>query len=128
MRHVICLMLFLLSLHARASDCALDGIKLLALGAEDNRIVLQMPNRALHEIGVGDQVPGTEAQLVKLLAAAAVFELAAAPGKQGQTVRLNKGGATQCFLASVAPVESRPAPQILISPAGEAGKGAVRAN
>lgn len=122
------LMLFAFALPVRANDCALDGIKLLALGAEDSRIVLQMPNRSLHEMGVGDVVPGTEAHLVKLLQAAAVFELAAAPGMQGQTVRLNKGIATQCFLASAVPSQSRPAAQTLLLPTGEAGKDAVRVN
>ena len=126
MRRFLCLMLFVFVLPVRASDCALPGIKLLALGAEDNRIVLQMPDRSLHEMAVGDQLPGTEAHLLKLLQAAAVFELAAAPGKEGQIVRLNKGGATQCFLASAAPSQSRPAPQSLIFPTGEAGNDALR--
>ncbi|WP_156397874.1 MULTISPECIES: hypothetical protein [unclassified Duganella] len=125
MRRLICLLLSMFAIQAQASNCALDGIKLLALGAEDGRIVLQMPDRALQEVAVGDVVPGTEARLTKLLQSAAVFELPGAQGGEGQTVRLLKSGAVQCFKVSDEKKTLRRAPMKMdVFQVGEPAKGA----
>ncbi|WP_154668338.1 hypothetical protein [Pseudoduganella violaceinigra] len=108
------------STQAKAGECALARVKLIALGAEDNRIVLQMPDLHLHEMAVGEEVPGTDARLAKLLQAAAVFELPPSPGGEGMTVRLNKDGSVQCFKSSAPPSVSRSKPQVLTQPVGKA--------
>lgn len=118
---------------AQAGSCALDGIRLLALGAEDGRIVLQMPDRALQELATGETLPGNGARLTKLLQAEAVFDLPGAPGQEAQTVRLHKNGTVQCFKASAAATAARTAPRIVFLPIGsengnDSGASIVRAD
>lgn len=129
MYRLLCLMLSIFAIHAQASNCALDGIKLLALGAEDGRIVLQMPDRALLELAVGEVMPGTEARLAKLLQSAAVFDLPGVQGGEGQTVRLDKSGAVQCFHSSDEQKSLRPAPpKMTVFQVGEPANGASQSS
>jgi len=75
------------------ADVKLEGLKLLALGPNEGRIVVQYPDGNMLTLRVGSAVPGTHAVLTSVLADKAVFDDVPSPTVGKQSVWMWKDGA-----------------------------------
>lgn len=93
-RVVLCAVLALLLTAAAAAPAAvaLEQVTLLAAGPLDGRAVLQLPNKRLLELRVGEQLPGSAATLVRVTDGLAVFEDHPGLDQAPQTVWLRLKG------------------------------------
>lgn len=112
-----------------SADVHLENLKLLALGANDGRIVLLFPDKKMVALHVGETVPGTHAVLTSVLVDKAVFDEVTSPAQGKQTVWMWKGGeGSPARLQRFAPGGKQnvsqhvPADRIVALPAGEAEK------
>lgn len=76
-----------------SAEVRLESLKLLALGPNDGRVVIQFPDKKMLVLHVGETVPGTHAVLTEVLTDKAVFDEAAAPSQGKQAVWMWKGSA-----------------------------------